>query len=179
MTIFVHIADCRHAPSIRRTGLRLPRLSSAEPASTRPPGVFALPVVPNFVVSHQWLRELKRRGMRTCIGVYFRVGADEPVWAGHYSEEKQRITAAQAAAHLREHGTLGYEVIVPRPVRIAEIHALRMLPQGVGWRYFPGSHDRAPCGCDYCQSGLRGGRKLRAAFQRAMRSPFEDLKPQE
>jgi len=43
---------------------------------------------------------------------------------------------------------LGYEVITPRAIGPREITSIRALPQTLGWRYFPGSHDRRPCGCE-------------------------------
>src|ERR1051326_4315373 len=112
MPRFVHIADERDSAAIRRAGLKLPR-SAARPSSgdLPPRGVFALPVTPNFLVSHQWVRELKRRGFRVAVGVYFRVPADELVWAGKYNEAKVRMSAAKAAAQLWREETLGFEVI--------------------------------------------------------------------
>ncbi|TDR41166.1 hypothetical protein DFR29_11178 [Tahibacter aquaticus] len=169
MPIFVHIADSRDAASIRRNGLKL---ASPPVQAPRAYGVFALPVVPNFVVSHQWLREIKHGRFRTAIGVYFKVGGNEPVWAGHYNDDKHCITADQAAAQLREQGLLGYEVILPRRVPAGDIQAVRQLPQHIGWRHFPDAHERTPCGCCYCQRGKRGARRLRAAFDLRTRSPF-------
>jgi hypothetical protein len=116
MATFVHIADERDSASIRRVGLKLPRAPETFPGS-RPVGVFATPVVPDFVVTHQWVRELKKRGFRLAVGVYFRVPDDEPVWAGRFNEPKQPLTAAQASAWLSRERTLGYEVIIPVPSR--------------------------------------------------------------
>lgn len=72
MAIFVHIADERDAQAIRRNGLALPkaRLRAFE-NERRKWGVFALPVIDDFMLSHQWVRELKRRGHRSAVGVYF------------------------------------------------------------------------------------------------------------
>ena len=167
MSLFVHIADERHAAAIRRGGLRLPRLR--EPLRQRPHGVFALPVVPNFLVSHQWVRELKRRGFQVAVGVYFRIDDDTPVFAGHYGEHKLETSAARAAAILREQGTLGFEVIVPRSIQAREIVRIRAIPQSLGWRYFPGAHEKGVfCGCEFCQRGEFKSRKIRAAFRERM-----------
>lgn len=58
MAMFVHLALESRLPQIRRAGL-----SKLRPAfGSFPGGVFAVPVTPDFVGSHQWLRELKRRG---------------------------------------------------------------------------------------------------------------------
>jgi hypothetical protein len=160
---FVHIADERYIASIRRSGLKLPRLP-VQAVEGRPVGVFALPVVQDFVVSHQWVRELKRRGFKVAVGVYFRVPDAQEVWAGRYNEDKKPMSAAQATARLANERSLGYEVIIPRSVAPSEIQSVRALPQTVGWRYFPGAHGRGIfCGCKYCQ---RGQAKSRAIQQR-------------
>jgi hypothetical protein len=161
MPVFVHIADERDGAAIRRGGLRIARRRLQWTGVGRPGGIFAMPVVADFTVTHQWLRELKTRGHRTAIGIYFRLPDDEPVWAGHYNEKKRRLTAAEAANALRTSGMLGYEVIVPRAIGPREISAIRALPQTLGWRYFPGSHDRRPCACEYCQRGLIKARRVR------------------
>jgi hypothetical protein len=169
MTTFVHIADQRHAAAIRRGGLRLPRMPAGIEAGRW--GVFALPVVPNFLVSHQWVRELKRRGFREAVGVYFRVPDGETVQAGRYNAPKEAMPAAEAAARLREQGTLGYEVIIPRSISATEVEAIRRLPQKLGWRYFPGAHERGVfCWCVGCQRGNYKSRRQRVAFETAANS---------
>jgi hypothetical protein len=61
---------------------------------------------------------------------------------------------------------LGMQVIVPCAIRPNEIHAIRSVPQVVGWRCFPGAHARKPCGCPYCRSrGAIKSRKLREEFE--------------
>lgn len=70
-----------------------------------------MPVVSDFMLSHQWVRELARRGHRSAIGVYFRLADEQPVWAGAYNEPKQLCTAAAAAAKLHTQRILGFEVI--------------------------------------------------------------------
>lgn len=98
MPSFVHIADERDAAAIRRSGLKVPKARLRSSQSGTPVGVFALPVVPNFLLSHQWVRELKRRGHRTAVGVYFKVPAQDAVWAGLYNSPKLQMTAAQPLA---------------------------------------------------------------------------------
>jgi hypothetical protein len=162
---FVHIADERDAASIRRTGLKLRRAAKLLP-SGRPPGVFASPVVQNFLVSHQWVRELKKRGFKVAVGVYFRVPDAEPVWAGLYNEAKQPVSAAQAFAQLSQEGALGFEVIIPRSIAPREIQAIRSLPQTLGWRHFPGAHERGIfCGCKYCQRGEIKSRRIQQRYE--------------
>jgi hypothetical protein len=164
MTTFVHIADERDSASIKRVGLKLPRAPEPFPGS-RPVGVFATPVVADFVVTHQWVRELKKRGFRVAVGMYFRVPDDQPVWAGRFNEQKQPLTAAQASAWLARERTLGYEAIIPRSIAPAEIHAIRGLPQVVGWRHFPEAHRRGIlCGCKFCMKGEIRSRGIRERY---------------
>ena len=144
MPLFVHIADERDTASIRRSGLRLakglPRTNS---------GIFAMPVISNFVLTHQWVRELKRRGFRTAVGVYFRIPKDQVVLMGHYNEAKVSCSASEAAARFRSEQKQGFETIIPRSIQPREVHAIRALPQTLGWRYFPGAHEKGIfCGCE-------------------------------
>jgi len=71
-----HLGDARAASAYRRSGIRMSR------GRVRASGVFAMPVLPDYFASHQWLRELKRRGVRTFIGVYFRIPDEEIVLVG-------------------------------------------------------------------------------------------------
>lgn len=158
--MFVHLAPAANAVRIARSGIaRLRRTAVPEP------GIYAMPVARNFVISHQWLRELKRRGRGPIVGVYFRLSHTQRVWVSHYREARRSMTAAEAAA-LFFHGDKleGFEVLVPRRIAAREIHRIRRLSQVVGWRYYPGAHGRTPCGCPLCQRGEYGGRKLRARY---------------
>jgi hypothetical protein len=150
--MFVHLAPEKRLKSIVRNGIsRLRKLRSGIR------GVFAMPVMRNFYVSHQWLRELKRRGQGPIAGIYFRMPDDEIVWLGHYNQPHQQMTAAEAAAAIQTaQPAEGFEVIIPRRVLSKEIHRARKLPQVVGWRYYPASHGKRPCGCPVCQPGEYG-----------------------
>ena len=85
-------------------------------------------------MSHQWLRELKRRGGdRTLSAVHFRIPDGETVRMGHYSKQHVALTAAQAAhAIMHAEDPLGMQIIVPRATHPKEIHAIRSVPQVVG-----------------------------------------------
>lgn len=48
--------------------------------------VYCMPVLPNYYISHQWLRELKRSGQKNFVGVYFRLDSKELVWIGRYNQ---------------------------------------------------------------------------------------------
>ena len=113
-----------------------------------------MPVLRDYFVSHQWLRELKRRGQRAFVGVDFRVADDEPVWVGHYGSPHVRATAGEAiGVILRQPDARGYQLVLPRSVEAREILRVRAVSRVVGWRYYPNAHGRAPCRCDYCQRG--------------------------
>lgn len=160
LAMFVHLAPESRMALILRNGIG--RLRKA--ASGRPAGIFAVPVTRNFHVSHQWLRELKRRGQGTICGVYFRLADQEPVWVGHYGHAHRSMTAAEAVAEfMAAESREGWEVVVPRRVLAKEIHRVRRLPQVVGWRYYPGAKGRPPfCTCRFCTRGDYGAARLRA-----------------
>lgn len=164
MPMFVHLTPESRIALIRRNGIgRLRR-----PIGSRPGGIFAMPVTRNFYVSHQWLRELRRGGKGTIAGVYFRIPDDELVWVGHYNQSHQCMSAAESVATMiAQSDREGFEVIIPRRIKAAEIQRIRLLPQVVGWRYFPGAHGKRPCGCPFCQRGLYGARRLREEYERS------------
>lgn len=159
MAMFTHLAFESALARIRRNGIgRSHRIRSAFPR-----GVFAVPVTRNFYVSHQWLRELKRHGGGTVVGVYFRIPDDELVWVGHYRQAHRQMTAAEAVAVFESaENREGWEVIIPRRIEVKEIHRTRSLPQVLGWRYFPEAKGRPPfCPCKFCTRGEFGARRLR------------------
>lgn len=152
MAMFVHLADERDAASIRRSGIRSARFAFQQAAlyaaaaqgqaldAVPRRAVFCLPVLPDFQASHQWLRELKRQGARTLVAVRFRVPDEERLFCHHYSEAPRAMTAAEAThAVMHAPDARGWEVILPRAVAPAEIHAIRRVPQLVGWRFHPGA----------------------------------------
>lgn len=187
MPVFVHLTSQRSLPSIRRGGIALVK------RDYRPRGVYAMPVTRNFYVSHQWLRELKRLGGGTIVGVYFRVPDDEPVEVGHFDGLPVRMTAAQAAALLLEaekrdpiaarasdreskavrsgrrlpSSPEGYEVVIPRRIEPSEIIRVKGLPQVVGWRYRPRANGEPPCACICCARGQYGIRRLLRGVEEA------------
>ncbi|MCB9840575.1 MAG: hypothetical protein H6809_02850 [Phycisphaeraceae bacterium] len=166
MPLLIHLLDARDAPSIRRSGIRAAAATIQTHAGRAelPAAVFAMPVLPNFYASHQWLRELKRRGMRTIAAAYVRMRADALVWAGRYNAEHRLLPLGHAAGLvMREADPRGWEVIIPHAVPPKAIHAIRDVPQVVGWRYFPEAHEKGPwkCLCDRCRESVRGDIKAR------------------
>jgi hypothetical protein len=131
-----------------------------------------MPVLQDYFVSHQWLRELKRRGVRALIGVYFRVPDRESVLVGHYRAPHTPMSAVKAAGLImRAPDPRGYEVLIPRKIEAKEIQAVREVSQVVGWRYYPEAKGRKPCGCPACSRGEIKATRLRRAKEAAFRSP--------
>ena len=157
MAIFVHLTFEKNLKAILRNGISRVRKDG---------GIYAMPVTRNFYVSHQWLREMKRRTSGSVVAVYFRIPDDTPVQVGRYNQYHRQMTAAQAVATMMDcQNREGFEVIIPRKIDRSEIHRYRTLPQVIGWRYYPESHGRKPCGCPYCQRGDYGARKLRKRYE--------------
>jgi len=159
MAMFVHLTPESRVRLIRRNGIRRIRRAVRD----QPGGLYAVPVTRNFYVSHQWLRELKRRKRGPIAGVYFRVPDDEQVWVGHYGQHYRRMSAAEAvAAFAAADDAQGWEVIVPRRIGADELHRVRRLPQVVGWRFSPKAKGAPPfCMCRFCVRGDYGANRLR------------------
>jgi hypothetical protein len=62
---------------------------------------------------------------------------------------------------------LGFEAIIPRSIQPREVHAIRALPQTLGWRYFPGAHEKGiSCGCEYCMKGEYKSESIRERWEK-------------
>ena len=149
MVSLIHIADKNDEASIVKNGI------NAAKRKVGPRGVFAMPVLPNFAVSHQWARELKRRGVRTLICVQFRVPNSESVLVGKYNGEKIKMAASEAAAAFLAHtDPMGLEVVVPRKIMPKDIARTYLAPRVTGWRYYPEAKGRKPfCHRKFCNRG--------------------------
>ncbi|WP_207493711.1 hypothetical protein [Aridibaculum aurantiacum] len=153
MPILVHLADERDAAKILNGGIKPGRYDY---------GVYCMPVLPNFYITHQWLRELKRNGAKTFVGIYFRVPSSELVYAGKYSNKHKRITLGDAIREIMQlEDPLGYELIVERKIEPNEITRIKHLPQTIGWRYMPNSKGKKPCNCEYCLRGTIKGKRTK------------------
>ncbi len=125
-----------------------------------------MPATSNYYVTHQWLRELKRRGIRTLEGIQFRIPDHEPVYVGKFNEDHIQTTASEAVGIIMNHDDgNGLEVIIPRKILPKEIIKRYSVSQNVGWRYFPDSHGKKPCGCPYCQRGNIKAGRLRESYE--------------
>lgn len=140
VAMFVHLTPEKNVRRIRRAGIKV-----------QGAGVFCVPVLPSYVLSHQWLRELRRRGQRLIVAVHFRVPDEQRVFVGHYSNAGTEMTAAEAVSVARDaDDARGYQVVVPRSIAAAELHRIRQVRQVTGWRYRPDAHGRRPCACPAC-----------------------------
>ncbi|MEU1177351.1 HEAT repeat domain-containing protein [Streptomyces sp. NPDC005820] len=173
MAMFVHLTSSADAPRIRRSGIRA---VSHGQGGLR--GVYCFPVLPSYTLTHQWLRELARFGTRGgLVAVHLRLDDHEPVRVGRYPdrarEAQARVGAAEAVRRVAAlEDPRGWEVFVPRPVRAAEIHRVRAVPQTVGWRYRPDAHGTRPCTCFGCAvRGEYGGRRLRERLPHPLDGP--------
>lgn len=162
MPIFVHLTYEKAAKRILSNGI------AARSLFQKRRGIYAMPVVRNFYVSHQWLRELKRGGQKTIVGVYFRVDDAESVLIGHYREPHNECTAAEAAGFLSsQRGAEGYEVFIPHRIEAKDIIRIKTLPQVIGWRYYPEARGHKPCGCPGCQRrGEIRSRRIRDQYEK-------------
>jgi len=156
MVSFLHIADKNEEKSIVKNGIRAAKHKVAR-------GVYAVPVVPNYAMTHQWARELKRSGVRTLICVQFKIPNNESVLVGKYNGEKLEMTASEAAAAFVKHiDPMGLEVIVPR-ILPKEIAGSYLAPRIAGRRYYPDAKGKKPfCHCKFCNRGeIRAQRLIR------------------
>jgi len=171
MPQFIHLADDREIASIRKTGIKA-HATFANYSAFKGPAekwVYATPVLQNYYLSHQWLRELKRQGIRTISAVQFRLADDTPVKVGRYNEAHLDLTAAEAVRIFMDHTDgLGLEVMIPGSIDPRAITRTYTPDQITGWRYYPEAHSsgRKPCGCAYCLRGQIKNRKRREAFER-------------
>ncbi|MBL9147322.1 MAG: HEAT repeat domain-containing protein [Phycisphaerae bacterium] len=135
-----------------------------------------MPLTQNYFTSHQWLRELKRSGARTLVAVDFRLSDDEVIWGGKYNETHERQPLGIAIRRfLSEDDPLGWEFFLSRRVHPKEILRVREVSQNVGWRYFPSSHGREPCGCSYClRRGEIRSARIRATYDEGVPEPRLD-----
>lgn len=159
MPILTHLAPEKSAGSIRRSVIK-----AASWASATTHGVFCMPILPNYLATHQWLQELKGRGQRTIVAIDFRLRSEEIVWFGHYGRPHEEMSLGRAIGLLMKvSDALGFEVIVPRSIYPDEIIRVRRPSQILGWRYYPGSHGRRPtCACRMClPKGAIKSRRLR------------------
>lgn len=158
MVSFIHIADKNDEQAILRGGIQAPKRRSGIR------GVYAMPIVPNFSTTHQWARELRRRGNRAQVCVQFRIPDDERVIVGKYNGSKVEMTAAESLGAVLNHtDPIGLEIIIPRKIETAEIRRTYTAPRITGWRFSPTAKGKPPfCRCRFCNRGeIKASRIIR------------------
>jgi len=150
MTQFVHFTDSKTVDRVARRGILAIK---TQLDGVR--GCYCTPVLQDYFRTHQWLRELKRRGCQSMHAVQFNLAPETRVWVGRYDEEHLDVTAAEAAAIFAQHANgLGLEVVVPHGVPKSAIGRVYLPSQVLGWRYSPEAKGKPPfCGCRYCNRG--------------------------
>lgn len=142
MTTLVHLTPEANARRIVRAGIRARSRGWYDDDSD---GVYCMPVLPSYTLTHQWVRELRRWQRRVLVAVDVRLPDDERVTVGRYGRPPLRVTSAEAVAVVRKlEDPRGWEVFVPRAIRPGEVRRIRPVRQGIGWRYQPDAHGRAP-----------------------------------
>jgi len=150
MPQFIHLFDSRILNRISRAGISLGKVRIAKMK-----GVYCVPVSRSYFKTHQWLRELKRRGIKSIHAVQFKIEDDIEVYIGRYNEEPVKVRASEAVEIFEKHNDgLGLEVIIPSKISLKDITRVYYPSQILGWRYYPEAKGRKPfCGCKYCNRG--------------------------
>ena len=152
MAVLVHITKAENEKSIIGSGIKTGKHTGC---------IYFMPHTPDFLISHQWARELKRYGVKNFLAVDFKLPKDEEVWFGRYFEGHKKYKLNQAIEiFLSQEKQYGYEFILERKVQPNEIVKTRTIPKPMGWRYEPNSHGKEPCPCPMCI--LKGGFKTSA-----------------
>ena len=123
------------------------------------------------MVSHQWLRQLKRRGIKTISAIQFKIEDPVEVKVGRFNAEHVSRPAAEAVKAFIEHDTgLGLEIVVPFSIPAKAITRVYTPNQVLGWQYYPEAHadNRRPCGCPFCQRGQIKSRALRRRYEEGL-----------
>lgn len=178
MALFVHLTNEKNRNSILRDGIKQEKIHYEEASH----GVFCMPVISDFYATHQWLREMKmNKSANAIIAVYFKVTDDERVFCGQYNGEIVKTTAAEAHKIFNDtEDKMGFQVIVPRKILKSEVTKTKKLPQTIGWRHFPKSHEKKRCLCPAClwKSSYGATRTKEAEMSRlfkALRNASEPL----
>lgn len=172
MPKLIHLAPKKLELRIRRSGLRAsPALIVDADEHVTLHGVFAMPVLPDFQKTYQWIRELRSwRG--ELVAVHFRVPTDEHIYVGHYGKTKLHGPAGEVLTWFRDEpsNAWGGEVFVPRRIDKGEIIDIKAIRQDVGWRQTPHVNHKYQCVCEGClpPGSPKLLRRCRAVFNRGV-----------
>ena len=150
MAVFVHFTEENNKNSIIKNGITLQKIHYDKINK----GIFCMPVIPDFYATHQWIRELKQyKSGNEIIAVYFKVPDEELVFCGKYNETIVKTKASDTHnKFLNLEDKMGFQTIISRKIYSTEITKIKNLPQIIGWRHFPKSHERKRCLCPACLS---------------------------
>jgi hypothetical protein len=183
MPRLVHLARASNVRTIERAGIRggtAAVLDVSGRASRIERAVFAMPLVRDFSVTYQWLRELRRWHGERMVAVHFVLPSDEQVLIGRYNGPHERL-ALRDAARRALRSPMGSEIVVMRSVRRREVIAVRQVTQLVGWTQVPEPGAKLDCLCVVCvPSGTRDlMRRVRASFSRHLADARRAKSPKE
>lgn len=151
MTRLVHITAAENEKKILSAGIK----------PIKHGYIYFMPHLNNFLISHQWARELKRWGVKNFMAIDFKLPDDELVWYGKYSVQHKKMPLNQAISlFLQEPDPLGFEFCIERKISPKEIVKTRHIPKPMGWRYTPQAHGTKPCPCPMCLQ--KGGYKTQS-----------------
>lgn len=172
MPRLVHLARASLERTFSRAGIRGARweISAADGQPERlDRAVFAMPVLRDFSITHQWLRELRRFHGERMIAVHFTVPRTEVVWAGRYGQPHALLPAGEAVARVMA-DPAGAEIVVPRAIGRRAIVGIREVTQLVGWTEVPPDVRNIDCVCVAClPKGSRTlMRRVHAAYERCL-----------
>lgn len=159
MTLLTHITKLENEKSIRRSGIKLGDNGI----------IFFMPHLKDFLISHQWARELKRSNIKNFAAIDFRIPSEEEVWFGKYNSQHKKMKLGEAVSILMDTDptdALGYEFFIDRKIASKEIVHVRPIAKPMGWRYLPKAHGTKPCPCPMCiqAGGFKTG-KLKEVYR--------------
>lgn len=135
-------------------------------------------MLPSYTLTHRWLREPARFGGRGgLVAVHVRLGDDQHVLVGHYTDRtrdaRSTVPAAEAVRRIAApDDPRGWEMFVSRAIRPRVVHRIRTVPPVVGRRYWPDAHGVRPCTCFGCRvRGEYGARRLRERLPHPLDGP--------
>jgi len=150
MAVFVHFTEENNKESIIKNGIKLVTILYENINK----GVFCMPVIPDFYATHQWVRELKQyKSGNEIIAVYFKIPDEELVFCGKYNETIIETKASDSHnKFINLNDKMGFQTIIKRKILPNEIKKIKNIPQIIGWRHFPKSHEHKRCLCPACLS---------------------------
>lgn len=160
MARLVHITNIENERRIKRSGIK----------SGQNNIVFFMPHMKDFLISHQWARELKRSGIKNFAAVDFKISNNEEIWFGKYNSQHEKMPLNKAISlFMNKEDPLGYEFFIERSIKAKEILKIRKIPKPVGWRYTPKAHGKPPCPCSVCiQAGGYKTKNLKDVIPKLM-----------